>query len=438
MALAMSAFYSCDDNELLFDKTAAERLNETKAVYSERLWASPNGWAMQYYPTNDNEAPKGRGYLLLCRFYKDGSVDVAMKNSASNNYYDIHEHSLWEILIDNGPVLSFNSYNHVLHTFSSPEFLDKGRGYEGDYEFIIVDAPADGSYLMLKGKKRGTYNLLTPLDSDVDYEQYLNDISAFQDKMFASDAPTFNVINFGDSIYKMEDANDGIPNIYPYNGDKVMEQSFNPFLITKRGDDFYLRFRDKHEVTPGGETVQDFRYDAEQDMFVSVDNDHYTITGDQPSRFFQQTIRSGSNQEWSFSRSGVMSDAMKTIVNSVNTAMRGLRPRATLNKFRLVNYNGDFCVDINFNNTQHAYFPFKQTPDAKGVTMELQTVTDEQAMGMYNQLEAVRELLGTLSQQFVITAEETVFNLKRMKFTCVSNPDLWFIIELLTVNENPT
>ena len=183
------AFSSCvKEEEDIFDKSAAERLNEASDLYSSRLMASPNGWAMQLYPTTQNEYPYGNGYLLLCRFNADHSVNVSMDNVFSDNKY-AEDTSLWEVLTDNGPVLSFNSYNKCLHAFSDPYDLpftgdkdntinETGTGAEGDYEFIIVDAPEDASYMMLKGKKRGTYNLLTPIEVGVDYKEYLADVKA--------------------------------------------------------------------------------------------------------------------------------------------------------------------------------------------------------------------------------------------------------------------
>ena len=180
-------FTACvNEEDDLFDKTAAERLNEASALYSSRLMAQPNGWAMQLYPTNDNEAPYGSGYLVLCRFNKDHSVVVSMKNQFTDNVYRT-DTSLWEVITDNGPVLSFNSHNDCLHAFTDPEDIlwtgnpdepnnETGTGVGGDYEFIIVDAPEDASYMMLKGKKRGTYNLFTPVEEGVEYESYLADV----------------------------------------------------------------------------------------------------------------------------------------------------------------------------------------------------------------------------------------------------------------------
>ena len=54
---AALAFTSCvKEEEDIFDKSAAERLNEASDLYSKRLMASPNGWAMQLYPTNEATA----------------------------------------------------------------------------------------------------------------------------------------------------------------------------------------------------------------------------------------------------------------------------------------------------------------------------------------------------------------------------------------------
>ena len=165
-AVVALAFTSCaGEEDDIFSASAAERLNESSAKYSARLEAQPNGWAMQYYPTYQDEYPYGSGYLILMRFNPDFSVDVSMDNRFSNNTYATAT-SAWEVIKDNGPVLSFNSYNQCMHAFSDPEDIpwtedsEQSEGCGGDYEFIIVDAPEDASYMMLKGKKRNTCSLL--------------------------------------------------------------------------------------------------------------------------------------------------------------------------------------------------------------------------------------------------------------------------------------
>ena len=67
-AVVALAFTSCaGEEDDIFSASAAERLNESSAKYSARLEAQPNGWAMQYYPTYQEEYPSGRGFLFLLR-----------------------------------------------------------------------------------------------------------------------------------------------------------------------------------------------------------------------------------------------------------------------------------------------------------------------------------------------------------------------------------
>ena len=50
-------FAGCAGEEKdLFEKSAAERLNETGKIYSSRLQSSEAGWVMEYYPTTTRDA----------------------------------------------------------------------------------------------------------------------------------------------------------------------------------------------------------------------------------------------------------------------------------------------------------------------------------------------------------------------------------------------
>ena len=63
------------EEEDLFDKSAAERLNEMRSIYTSRLEAQPAGWAMQYYPTMNDD-----GYLILADFDANHSVKMCSKS----------------------------------------------------------------------------------------------------------------------------------------------------------------------------------------------------------------------------------------------------------------------------------------------------------------------------------------------------------------------
>lgn len=436
---AALGFTGCaGEEDDLFDKSAAERLNEASDLYSARLEAQPNGWAMQLYPTKQNEAPYGSGYLVLLRFNSDNSVYAAMNNSLSGNSF-IEDTSAWQIVTDMGPVLSFNSHNDVIHVFSDPNDVpstsdsESGTGIGGDYEFVIVDAPEDASYMMLKGKKRGTYNLLTPVEEGVVYSDYLVDVNAFMAKMFSQTSPTFDVVHYGDSIYKMEDAYDGIPNIYPYDQDAVLNEDFNPFLITKLGDDYYLRFRDSK--TYNDVSVQNFKYDTEKDQFISTDNEAYYIEGDEPARYFEASVAADST--WSFNRGTAKSDDFQTLYDNVrkefNKWKEGNRA-AQLTKLAITgDGNGNMNIQAIYQVGQASRNPanFKYTYTKDGDKFNLQYVeADNGGQKVLSKVPSMQEMLNALSKQFVVTKNETRFNLSKLKLVSATDENSWFVISL--------
>ncbi len=449
--LAATAFTGCaGEEDDIFSSSAAERLNESSAKYSARLMAQPNGWAMQYYPTYEDESPYGSGYLILMDFDEDYSVRVAMDNRFSNNTFAM-ERSLWQVIGDNGPVLSFNSFNSCMHAFSDPEDIpwtednEQSEGCGGDYEFIIVDAPEDASYMMLKGKKRNTYNLLTPIEEGVDYQEYLADVKSFHNKMFSANAPVGNYLNFGDSIYNIEDASDGLPSIYPLGTDKVTFENFNPFLITKRGTDYYLRFRDEFKRGDMEGKLQELRYDADADMFIGTDNSNFTITGYPAGKFFEEHLNSMSS--WNMLLASNMSEKFATYMTTLDenfASMKDSRKRS----YTFVGISlGDntaskdgvrdtaLCWSLVYRtpgatrNTL-ANYVFTATFTAADVTFNYVEPRDVSATNIANTFAVVGELTALLNRKFNIEAVETKFDVRQLKLVASDDPDLWFVVNI--------
>lgn len=416
----------------IFSESAAERLNAASALYSARLMAQPNGWAMQLYPTDEDEAPYGNGYLMLLRFSDDYSVVAAMNNSLTGDVY-AEDESAWEVITDDGPVLTFNTHNDVIHIFSDPDDVsttdddETGTGIGGDYEFIIVDAPEDASYMMLKGKKRATYNLLTPVEEGVEYESYLEDVKNFQNKMFSTDAPNYDIIHFGDSVYIMEDANDGIPNIYPYGEDAVLNESFNPFLMTKRGDDYYLRFRDEFEK--GDVVVQEFVYLPDEDIFRGVDDETAYICGQDPLAFLDSVFTAGTTLTFSKSTSD-MSSSFQTIYNSLSSDFKSLS--MTLSNITFTTYQSNYVITISYKSgsrTSTTRYVVSYSKDDEGITFQY-TSADTAALNVLNAVPTMQTLLDTISQKFIVSPGTTGFDLNTLKLTSASNDDMWFIVSI--------
>ena len=430
ICLQASFFISCaGEEDDIFSSTAAERLNEASAKYSARLMAQPNGWAMQYYPTYADEAPYGSGYLILMDFDEDYSVKVAMDNAFSDNTYGEHR-SPWEVITDNGPVLSFNGYNYMMHAFSDPEDIvgtednEQSEGVGGDYEFIIVDAPEDASYMMLKGKKRNTYNLLTPIEEGVDYREYLADVKAFHNSKFRPTELVSLLMHFGDSVYRMDGSNDGLPNIYPYSSDAIANESFHPFLVTKRYDDYYVRFRDPFERDDMEGTLQELRYDSLAQEFVGTENDQWRITGYPAPLFIKEQLADSVQFRLLRINRNRMSDKM---YNLMNEFYKKLRAFANITLIQDLN-NNNICWRITYSNVADYIYQATFNADEQTIDFAYQGPSSTQAGAatIYSRYPELQSLLEALSQSFKVRATNSDFDLSSIRMQAVADEELWF------------
>ena len=396
---------------------------------------------MQLYPTTEDKKYFGNGYLLLMDFNEDHSVKVGMRNVFSNNQY-MEDTSSWEVITDNGPVLSFNTFNKCLHTFSDPEDLaitpgqysndETGTGVGGDYEFIVVDAPEDGSHLMLKGKKRATYNLLTPLEDGVVFKDYIEDVQNFQQDMFPLSAANDNYLVLGDSVMVVDSLSTGIPSIYPKGADQVAYQIFNPFLVTKRSGEYYIRFRDAFTLKDGTK-AQDFRYDAAQDKFLETSNPNAMIIPTVPADFFSETLL-GGEKGWRLNRSSDKSESASAAYNKMYTEMSSFNPKTTLNYILLKAVDGQVCLNVyyrqkNSNSVAKYYFNVERT--AEGCRLVYDKPAAEEHANFLASFPALNEFIGQLSQNFYIQSTKTDFLLNTVKLVSVADADYCFAVSIL-------
>ncbi len=449
-------FTACvNEEDDLFDKSAAERLNEVSATYGERFVAATNGWSMEYYPNpetvspTDQLAPYTRGYLMAAKFSADGTVDMATNISASDfgSYLVSDEHltqyaglvtdkSTWNVITDMGPVLSFNSYSQVMHVFSNPGIYELGNGLEGDYEFSVTNLPEEGDIAMLKGKKRDVYVRMTKIDEGVELGDYIEDVNNFSTKMFSPSAPNNLVMKMGETKYQIESASTGIMNIYPYDGDNITDEDFYPFLVSKRGGKYYLRFRDALRKVEGETNPQEFVYNEETEQFVDVDNEQNVIQGEDAAPFFMTKINGGST--WSWVRNTTNSDAMTTLNNRIYDEMRAVGFTCNQRINFMLNKAGEFVLAIPFTFKQGRQtvsatgtFKFNVTDrTAEGLTLTYAGAGETAGETLYNQIAAVKEYINYLSTTLTIDAAETNFNLNTLKIAPAADTSKWFVVTL--------
>ena len=194
-------------------------LDEAVANAKSLLLSADNGWKFEYYL--GSEYSYG-GYNYIVKFGNDGKAHVSGEIADA----DMVTSSSWDVVKDQGPVLTFNTYNAIMHELSQP-MQDPVDGYEGDYEFIIMRTTNDSIYL--KGKKWGNEMLLTRMPSDQSWVDYLTSLADLKERIFFNFEGKYGSIDataeIGESdnwLYvSLPDSTVEVPFIYTVNGLKL-------------------------------------------------------------------------------------------------------------------------------------------------------------------------------------------------------------------------
>lgn len=223
--ISMLSFQSClhDDKEV-FDESAAERLEHATEETKQILESSTSGWAFQYY-LGDEYTSGGCTYLVK---FKDGKADVAL--DLVDDPTDI-THSSYDVVKDQGPVLTFNTYNEWMHYFANPN--SDGTTSGGDFEFTVMKISNDT--IDLKGRTTGNKMRLIRLPENTDWSTYFNAIYDFEDNMFDSyrvmeDGVEQGVVSFNSRRYS-----------YVASDKSVVR---NPYCVTPNGIAVPVAFAD--------------------------------------------------------------------------------------------------------------------------------------------------------------------------------------------------
>ena len=170
----------------LFDSTPAERMEAYLEEYRTLLASAEEGWLLQYFP---EETQAYGGYTYILEFTRDS---VAA-------YFELADKieepvaSLYKMTPDDGPVLTFDTYNENIHFFATPD-ISNYEALHGDYEFRIVGKNADATEIYMKGKR--TNNNYTLVKFSGDPVEYLNKVNAVNTAM---EAPAYRMVMDADT-----------------------------------------------------------------------------------------------------------------------------------------------------------------------------------------------------------------------------------------------
>lgn len=239
----LAVFTSClKEQDDYFPESPSERMASTMERVHTLLCNAEYGWEFEYYPGSSMDYG---GIVYTVKFDKL-TAEVACSLVPDSTYT-----SYYRMTNDNGPVLTFDTYNPLLHYFSTPsasEYEAKG----GEFEFV-VDSIAD-DLIVLYGKKTRNTMYLRRLTAPAAgytakaihvYDNFVERISGTIGNVEAE-----GVFNLSNKHLTLVAGSDTIR---------------NAFSFTDYGIHFY------RPMTVGGVKVQSFAYDADTRMLTCLD-----------------------------------------------------------------------------------------------------------------------------------------------------------------------
>ena len=225
-----------DDKEF-FDDSAANRIESTVENTKKILESASNGWELQYYTGTQYS---GGGYTLLLNFKNDkvtvgGDPALATSTERITSSYAV-DRSM-------GPVITFNTYNSILHKLGTPT-INNIEGEQADWEFVVTKLTEDSVFV--KGKKWGNEMVFTRLPQTVDWKEHLDSIG-----IVASQLKDNYAEGTADDASKVIEINKSSRRIVYRNALGQVEE--HPFVILPTG------VKPLGEVTIGGATTDELK-----------------------------------------------------------------------------------------------------------------------------------------------------------------------------------
>lgn len=241
--LGLSACSLHDDTEL-FGEPAAERLEKNVAADKTLLESAANGWELHLWTGKDYS---GGGYTYFMKFANDKvtvSSDIAPANMKTTSSYDV--------IADQGPVLTVNTFNEIFHYLAQPS-MDDDDGEQQDYEFVIMRTTNDSIYL--RGKKWGNHMVMTRVAESTSWEDEINKIQQMDEDLMR----TFSLVEGNDTLGGVSLGDDRILTYTDKSGYKKI-----PYYVSTKG----ITLAKPLEVN--GKALQELDYDAD-DMSLNPD-----------------------------------------------------------------------------------------------------------------------------------------------------------------------
>ncbi len=398
---------SCSRNESdIFPASPAERMNKALKDDLDTLTSSTNGWAMEYFAT-----PTSPGYMLLVKFDASGKAVFAAQSELTKNQAYETDSCLFEMIGDNGPVLTFNTYNNILHRFSNPENPD-GYGLEGDYEFVVNYAGS--KQVMMRGKKTGTFIFMNKIPDNILWREYVNDLVQMDTLLFVNN-PNPLKMKIGTTIYSFSN---GASHVFSIK--QGVNAAFDaPFIVTRTG----IRFQHVQELA--GIKFHTLNLSDDKSSLVSIDNPDIKLIGvEDLAAFFV-----GNASVWSFNQAGMSPDVKLLYDRIIQTCRAKYNATDITLAIRYYATRNSFELNLNFTSNQTMYdgnldFTLNAT-GRNALSLFYKNTGDATGLAFYDEIDGFKELSSLISNAYSLSTNSMI-NPRKIKFTKKTNSGTWF------------
>lgn len=203
---------SCSfEQEDYFDESASLRITHLNEDIQSRLVNQSsngnNGWVIQYFVAGTDEL-NFEGFNLFGRFHDNNKVTLAsdhrfLRNGNANKYTEHTSH--YEMLAEEGPVLSFNTWNDILTVFEDPvsptaapgNIVQDGVGMNGDHNLVLKSYKEDE--IVFRGERHSALVRFIPCDRT--FTEYIDAVKEFKSMYATSTVNNYYVTNGTDTMY---------------------------------------------------------------------------------------------------------------------------------------------------------------------------------------------------------------------------------------------
>ncbi len=410
------AFISCvKEEDEIFSNSADIRAEKLNDKCQEALTNATKGWIMQYFPNTELYG----GYNLYMNFTEE---DVEMRHESDFSKSEISKYSMRS---DNSSVLSFDTYNSILHQYSDPG--KDGVGYGGDFEFVIKNVTDD--YIILKGVKGGDFIFMNRIPDEMTREEYFDKLKELNTIIpritseiywyLISDQDTlFLRINKNERNFLASGSNDfsnseSVSIVPTVNG-----VQFNPplFLNNKSFDSFTLENKsklisDNKEISAEiiGESMGDFFSKTINKGIISLIQEKID-TSDKFKTTYDKILASVQSKNRTLTQLTLQSNSTYGNILFIETVTNTNRKTQGFLLFEN-NQISKSEIALNFKGFENGYD--EKIPDLKN------------GKNYYDSFDGIAELTKILSSKFTLSTSNPL-NPGTIRFTDANDNSIWF------------